>query len=114
MKTGKRKIRAAAWALVLAIMLSAMPAFAEETEPLSELPAQTETAEQGEAVPAAAESRLRKRGVEVAAVFLGDTYGVRYLKRIYGSAFIRILRPENFPDAVIGLLLRILTALKEK
>lgn len=63
---------------------------------------------------AAAVRRLRKRGVEAAAVFLGDTYGVRFLKRIYGNAFIRILAPDRFPDAVLSLLLRILERLKDR
>lgn len=57
---------------------------------------------------------LKKQGIEVAAVFLGDTYGMKFLRQIYGSSFIRIMTPEGFPDAVIGLLLKILNSLRDR
>ncbi len=57
---------------------------------------------------------LRKQGIRVAAIFKGGNYALEDLKTIYGSAFARIREIRQLPEAVIGLLLRILGELKEQ
>ena len=57
---------------------------------------------------------LRKQGICVAAIFKGGNYALEDLKTIYGSAFARIREIRQLPEAVIGLLLRILGELKEQ
>lgn len=55
--------------------------------------------------------QLRQEGCRVSAVFWGLKRDVPNLKRMYGDDFIRIRQIDEFPEAVIGLLLRALEGL---
>ena len=58
--------------------------------------------------------QFRKQGTRVAAIFKGGNYALDDLKTIYGSAFVRIREIRQLPDAVIGLLLKMLEEMKEQ
>ena len=62
----------------------------------------------------AAVQNFRKQGIRVAAIFKGGNYALDDLKTIYGSSFARIREIQQLPDAVTGLLLKILGELKEQ
>lgn len=57
---------------------------------------------------------LRSDGIFVAAIFWGGDYAVSSLRRIYGDSFIRIKQIQQFPDAVSGLLMRMLDQIHEQ
>ena len=58
--------------------------------------------------------QLRSEGICVAAIFWGGDYAVPSLRRIYGDSFIRIKQIQQFPDAVSGLLMRLLDQMHEQ
>ena len=58
--------------------------------------------------------QLRSEGICVAAIFWGGDYAVPSLRRIYGDSFIRIKQIHQFPDAVSGLLMRLLDQMHEQ
>ena len=57
---------------------------------------------------------LRSNGISVAAIFWGGDYAISGLRRIYGDSFIRIKQIQQFPDAVSGLLMRMLDQMHEQ
>lgn len=57
---------------------------------------------------------LRADGISVAAIFWGGDYAIPGLRRIYGDSFIRIKQIQQFPDAVSGLLMRMLDQMHEQ
>ena len=57
---------------------------------------------------------LRSEGILVAAIFWGGDYALPGLRRIYGDSFIRIKQIRQFPDAVSGLLIRMLDQMHEQ
>ena len=57
---------------------------------------------------------LRSDGISVAAIFWGGDYAISSLRRIYGDSFIRIKQIQQFPDAVSGLLMRMLDQMHEQ
>ena len=57
---------------------------------------------------------LRSDGIFVAAIFWGGDYAISGLRRIYGDSFIRIKQIQQFPDAVSGLLMRMLDQMHEQ
>ena len=57
---------------------------------------------------------LRSDGIFVAAIFWGGDYAISSLRRIYGDSFIRIKQIQQFPDAVSGLLMRMLDQMHEQ
>ena len=58
--------------------------------------------------------RLRADGISVAAIFWGGDYAIPVLRRIYGDSFIRIKQIQQFPDAVSGLLMKMLDQMHEQ
>lgn len=58
--------------------------------------------------------QLRSEGICVSAIFWGGDYAVPSLRRIYGDSFIRIKQIQQFPDAVSGLLMRLLDQMHEQ
>lgn len=58
--------------------------------------------------------RLRADGICVAAVFWGGDYAISNLHQIYGDSFIRIKQIQQFPDAVSGLLVKLLDQMHEQ
>ena len=57
---------------------------------------------------------LRADSISVAAIFWGGDYAISSLRRIYGDSFIRIKQIQQFPDAVSGLLMRMLDQMHEQ
>lgn len=58
--------------------------------------------------------QLRREDTHVAAVFWGLKASVPDLRWMYGDSFIRITEIKQFPEAVIGLLLKAIADIRER
>ena len=84
------------------------------TPPMSEEPFAPVSGDEIAKELAEAIRQLRSEGICVAAIFWGGDYAVPSLRRIYGDSFIRIKQIQQFPDAVSGLLMRLLDQMHEQ
>lgn len=98
---------------IVLVLTDAVPADEKKAKTPDRFPGEQNYEEQL-AVEDTAEAirQLRRKGCRVSAVFWGLKRDVPNLKKMYGDDFIRIRQIDEFPDAVIGLLLRALEDLE--